>query len=153
MKRKMLCGVLAVLMFILSLGSCKKENAEETTKEQTVLTDGSTEEEYNIEGVDYGGRDFIILASTVSEDGGRHFSEYGGDLAGDHLMSSIYYRDRAIMEKYKITIQVNTTTNWNTELTNSMLSDDLMFHVATPGVSNAVYSITQGSISCLDDYP
>lgn len=149
MKLKLISLFLALFMLILPLTACKKD--EEQPTDSAEITTGASEE-YHVEARDYGGKDFIILASTVSEDGGRHFSEYGGDVTGDRLNSSIFARDAAIMEKYNVNFKINTTVNWNTELTNAQMSDDLLFHIATPGVSNAVYSVSQGSIACLDDY-
>jgi len=159
MKIKALCAALAMLMLFIPLVACQKMDVSEEGSSNngnvavTTAPNGPQEEEYVIDAVDYGGKDFIILASTVSEEGGRHFSEYGGSLEKDKLNQAIYYRDQEIMEKYKINIKINTTVNWNTELNNSMMSDDLLFHIATPGVSNAVYSLTQSSVACLDDFP
>jgi len=123
----------------------------------TVTTGGSVTEAPNenkeyMEAVNYDA-DFKILSSTVSEEGGRHFSEFGGDIEADSIASEIFKRDKALEEKYNITFEIQTTVNWNTMLEQAYMSDDLLFHIATPGASNAVYSITNGYVADLNDYP
>ncbi len=153
MKLRIICGILVLMMLAVPLASC--QNGEQPEESGSLGEDVSDvgESEYNVEAENYGGRDFIILGSTVSEEGGRHFSEFGGDLQGNNLSAAIYKRDNAIMTKHNVKLVTRTTTSWNTEFNESHISGELTFHVATPGVSNAVYSVSQGSIACLNDYP
>ena len=147
------CAALLLAM-LFSLAACagKQPKNEETAPE---TTSGQPEEQKipYLDAADYGNTEFKLLTSTVSADGGRHFSEFGGDLAGDSIASAVYRRDRFLEEKYKIFFSIKTTTNWNTELEAARMSDDLLFHIATPGVSNAVYSISMGNVANLDLYP
>lgn len=144
-------GLFALLLLLsASLFSCSREPAAPADTGGADTT-GEGEQEY-MEAVDYN-EDFIILASTISEEGGRHFAEFGGDYSSTSISSEIFNRDSYLQEKYNVTFVINTTVNWNTELQNAALADDLLFHMATPGASNAVYSITNGYVADLNQYP
>lgn len=154
MKIRLLALLCVLAMLLCCFVSCKEDDknpVDETTPNEE--TEGGTEVETEyIEAVKYD-KEFIILSATVSEAGGRHFAEFGGDYESTSIAYEIYNRDAYLEEKYDIIMTINSTVNWNTEMQNAHMSDDLLFHIATPGASNAVYSITNGFVADLNEYP
>ena len=113
----------------------------------------TAEPEPYLDAVTFEDPEFLILASVSDAEGGRHFSEFEGSLTGNNLDAAIYHRDEAIQEKYQVVFNIRTTKNWNTELRAASLTGDTYFHIATPGISNAVFSVSEGFVANLDLYP
>lgn len=152
---RVLCLALAMAVFFAAMVACGTEEDQTSAKtEAPTFEEEETEAELPyLDAIDYGKKEFVILGSVSDEEGGRHFSEFGGTLSGDHIAQAIYERDGWLEEKYNLVFRIDTTKNWNTLLTEASMSGDLMFHFATPGISNAVLSISNGNVANLDDFP
>lgn len=144
--------LLALLLPFSALAACggKKQDPKpmETSSEEITAAPAAY-----LEAADYGNAEFIILGSVADAEGGRHFSEFEGDLNGSHLDIAIYRRDVAIQDKHNVAFRINRTKDWNTMLREATLSNDSFFHIATPGISNAVLSVAEGNVANLDDFP
>ncbi len=142
----------ALLLVSVACGEQKQE--EPNSSQAPIVTEAPAEgEQYSeLEAGNYD-TEFKILSSTVSEDGGRHFAEFGGDLTADSIASEIFKRDQYLQEKHNVTFEIRSTVNWNTELDQAHQNNQLVFHIATPGAANAVYSITKGYLANLEDFP
>lgn len=164
--QRILCALLAALL----LSSCGTAPAEETAAEtaapdagvqQTEEIPEETEPEEpqlpapEIEAVDCGGNDYVVLARQI--DGGYvyQFAEMTGDLEGDAVDQAIWERNLAIEEKYNLKLVPEYGNAWdiNTVVQQEVSSGGGNYDLIMPMVQYGTMMALNGLLTNMNTIP
>ena len=123
---KIISLIIVILISVSVIASCGNSSKESTTaadKQTTVTTEtgktGEGEEQKNLpDEIDYGGYDYVILA-TVNQ---FLFDESDGK-SGDVIDEALHHRRNLMKTKYNVNVKVNTDSNASTSYLTAVSSN------------------------------
>jgi len=148
MKLKVLSFYIVLILALCVIISCAGDDgsavSDNTVADDTVLdSDESSAEETvkapDIEAVDGGGKDFVILNRKVTEAyNGHPYAEFFAESqTGDVLNDSVYLRNLAIEEKYNINISSVEDDDVKAIASKAILAGDDLYDIASLGLRYA----------------
>ena len=103
MKKRLFVGILAALMMLMPLASCKKKNNDPTDTKETIELDNSDGYDYGT--LDCNKEDFTFLQCDEGTWGMQTALVPSGEDSGDEVASAVYSRNTKLETLYNVTFK------------------------------------------------